>query len=133
MDVSSEQVNALKIAPGSRIVLRDPRDEAPLAIITGTMTAILLMHPTDCIPVDDVYTPDKVVEATKVFGDNDLAHPAVSYLHNQAKDRYVGGNLQAIQPPTHFDYVALRCLSSPTSGYQLLIPYSYACRIARTL
>lgn len=92
LDVSSEEVDALKIAPGSRIVLRDPRDEAPLAIIT----------------VDDIYTPDKVVEATKVFGDNDLAHPAVAYLHNRVKDRYIGGKVQAIQPPTHFDYVALR-------------------------
>ncbi|CAG7854686.1 Sulfate adenylyltransferase {ECO:0000255/HAMAP-Rule:MF_03106} {ECO:0000255/HAMAP-Rule:MF_03106}; AltName: Full=ATP-sulfurylase {ECO:0000255/HAMAP-Rule:MF_03106}; AltName: Full=Sulfate adenylate transferase {ECO:0000255/HAMAP-Rule:MF_03106}; Short=SAT {ECO:0000255/HAMAP-Rule:MF_03106} [Serendipita indica DSM 11827] len=92
LDVSSEEVDTLKIAPGSRIVLRDPRDEAPLAIIT----------------VDDIYTPDKVVEATKVFGDNDLAHPAVAYLHNRVKDRYIGGKVQAIQPPTHFDYVALR-------------------------
>ena len=59
--------------------------------------------------VDDVYEPDKVKEAVNVFGADDPAHPAVAYLRNTTKDFYVGGKLQAIQPPTHFDYVAYRC------------------------
>ncbi|PVG00337.1 putative sulfate adenylyltransferase [Serendipita vermifera] len=92
LDVSQSDIDRLAIAPGSRIVLRDPRDEAALAIIT----------------VEDIYRPDKVNEAIKVFGDDDSAHPAVAYLHNQVKEFYIGGKVQAIQPPTHFDYVALR-------------------------
>lgn len=59
--------------------------------------------------MDDIYTPNKSLEATKVFGDDDSAHPAVFYLHNTVKDFYIGGKVQAIQPPTHFDYVPLRC------------------------
>jgi sulfate adenylyltransferase len=59
--------------------------------------------------VEDIYSPDKVNEAEKVFGADDSAHPAVSYLHNRVKDSYIGGKVQAIQPPTHFDYVPLRC------------------------
>ena len=35
LDVSQEQIDALKIAEGARITLRDPRDENALAIITG--------------------------------------------------------------------------------------------------
>ena len=56
-----------------------------------------------------MYQPDRVKEAVQVFGADDPAHPAVSYLHRKVKDFYVGGKVQAIQLPTHFDYVALRC------------------------
>jgi len=92
LDVSQADIDLLKIAPGKRIALRDPRDEEALAIIT----------------VEDVYRPDRVKEAIEVFGADDPAHPSVSYLRRKVKDFYVGGKVQAIQPPTHFDYVALR-------------------------
>ncbi|KAG8767793.1 Sulfate adenylyltransferase [Ceratobasidium sp. 428] len=91
-DVSKADVGQLGIKPGVRIALRDPRDGNALAILT----------------VEDLYTPNKVLEAEKVFGADDPAHPAVAYLRNNVKDFYVGGKVQAIQPPTHFDYVALR-------------------------
>lgn len=35
LDVSQEDIDSLKLAAGSRIALRDPRDEAALAILTG--------------------------------------------------------------------------------------------------
>lgn len=35
LDVSQADVDTLSLAPGTRIALRDPRDEAPLAILTG--------------------------------------------------------------------------------------------------
>jgi sulfate adenylyltransferase len=59
--------------------------------------------------VEDIYKPDKVKEAVSVFGADDSEHPAVSYLQNKVKEFYIGGKVQAIQPPTYFDYVALRC------------------------
>ncbi|KAK0241808.1 sulfate adenylyltransferase [Armillaria nabsnona] len=92
LDVSGEVINRLSIQPGSRLSLRDPRDEEPLAIIT----------------VEDVYKPDRVKEAIQVFGADDPAHPSVSYLRRRVQDFYIGGKLQAIQAPAHFDYVALR-------------------------
>jgi sulfate adenylyltransferase len=50
------------------------------------------------------------------MGADDNAHPAVSYLHNKTKELYVGGKVQAVQAPNHFDYVPLRCkLISPDS------------------
>lgn len=60
-------------------------------------------------PVSDIYKPDKAAEAVNVFGADDSAHPAVHYLHNSAQEFYVGGSVQAIAVPQHFDYVALRC------------------------
>lgn len=59
--------------------------------------------------MSDIYTFDKSKEATHVFGADDKAHPAVAYLHSSVQDRYVGGTLQAINPPSHYDYINLRC------------------------
>jgi sulfate adenylyltransferase len=67
--------------------------------------------------VEDIYRPDKIKEAVQVLGADDIAHPSVAYLHNRAKELYVGGKVQAIQPPTHFDYVALRCTCRKTRNY----------------
>lgn len=48
------------------------------------------------------------MEAKTVFGSEDLAHPAITYLFKQVKDLYIGGNVQAISKPQYYDYVALR-------------------------
>ncbi|KDQ57840.1 hypothetical protein JAAARDRAFT_35534 [Jaapia argillacea MUCL 33604] len=92
LDLSREDIENLKVAPGSRLALRDPRDDEALAIIN----------------VDDVYQPDKVKEAIEVMGADDPAHPAVAYLRSRVKEFYIGGKVQAIQAPVYFDYVALR-------------------------
>ncbi|KIY44455.1 ATP-sulfurylase [Fistulina hepatica ATCC 64428] len=92
LDVSEEDIRRLSIVPGGRFALRDPRDDEPLAIIT----------------VEDVYQPNLVKEAVQVFGADDPAHPSVAYLRTQVQEYYIGGKLQAIQAPVHFDYVALR-------------------------
>ena len=92
LDVSQQTLDELKIAPGARITLRDFRDDSNLAIIT----------------VDDVYKPNKDVEAKEVFG-GDPEHPAVRYLFDTAKEFYVGGKIDAINRLEHYDYVALRC------------------------
>ncbi|CAG8848429.1 7178_t:CDS:2, partial [Racocetra persica] len=92
LDVTESDINALDLAPNKRVVLRDPRDDARLAILT----------------IQDIYRPNKIEEAIKVFGDNDLAHPSVKYLHNHVKEYYIGGNVEAIQAPTHYDYISHR-------------------------
>ena len=58
--------------------------------------------------VEDIYVPDKAKEAIAVFGADDNAHPAVQYLHKTAKDTYIGGRLDAISLPLHYDYVESR-------------------------
>lgn len=71
--------------------------------------------------VDDIYKPDQVKEAIETFGADDPAHPSVAYLRNKVKEFYIGGKVQAIRAPTHFDYVALRC--KPPCIY--VIPYAH--------
>lgn len=89
LDVSKETAANYKL--GDRIVLKDLRDEKPLAILT----------------VESIYTPDKKTEASKVFR-GDPEHPAVNYLFSTAGDVYIGGSIQGIDYPTHYDYVEFR-------------------------
>ncbi|KAJ2711404.1 Sulfate adenylyltransferase [Coemansia spiralis] len=92
LDVDRTELDRLGVAEGSRLTLRDPRDDQPLAILT----------------VSDLYQPDRATEAEKVYGANDQAHPAVHYLFHSTRDTYVGGKVQAVSQPQHYDYVAIR-------------------------
>ena len=89
LDVS--QAFADKIEPGQDIALRDQE---------GVILAIL--------SVSDKWSPDKAREAVKVFGADDVAHPAVNYLHNVGGPVYLGGPITGIQPPVHYDFRARR-------------------------
>jgi sulfate adenylyltransferase len=89
LDVS--EAFADKVNPGQDIALRDQE---------GVILAIL--------SVDDKWVPNKANEAEKVFGADDLAHPAVNYLHNQAGKVYLGGPITGIQQPVHYDFKARR-------------------------
>jgi sulfate adenylyltransferase len=40
LDVSQEDIDSLKLAAGVRVALRDPRDEAALAILTGELPMV---------------------------------------------------------------------------------------------
>ncbi|KAK8202262.1 Sulfate adenylyltransferase [Zalaria obscura] len=92
LDLNEDVLKEVGAKPGARLTLRDFRDDRNVAIIT----------------VDDVYQPDKVKEAKEVFGDDDMAHPAVKYLHTISGSHYVGGKIDAIDRLMHYDYVALR-------------------------
>ncbi len=89
LDVSEDF--AATIEPGQDIALRDQE-----GVILATLS------------VTDKWVPDKAREAGKVFGADDLAHPAVNYLHNTAGRVYLGGPVTGIQPPVHYDFKALR-------------------------
>ena len=89
LDVS--EAFAETVEPGQDIALRDAE---------GVILAIL--------SVTDKWTPDKTREAERVFGANDLAHPAVTYLHHKAGKVYLGGPVTGIQPPVHYDFKGRR-------------------------
>lgn len=91
LDIPEDAVEVKSIKLGSRITLRDSRDDRNLAIIT----------------VDDIYKPDKEKEAREVFG-GDPEHPAIRHLFNKAHNLYIGGKVDAIHRLNHYDYVALR-------------------------
>ena len=90
LDVKEEFAKTLK--PGtSKIALRDPE---------GVMLAVL--H------VDEVWQPDRKAEAESVFGTASPAHPGVGYLLNQSNPWYVGGRIEGMQLPSHYDFRSLR-------------------------
>ena len=90
LDVPAEVADALE--PGtSTLVLRDPE---------GVMLAVL--H------VDDVYEPDRGLEAELVYGTRDPAHPGVAHVLERTHPRYVGGRVEALRLPHHVDFVELR-------------------------
>lgn len=89
LDVSEKFAES--VAPGQDIALRDQE---------GVILAIL--------SVTDKWQPNKALEAEKVYGADDLAHPAVHYLHNVAGPVYLGGPIIGIQAPVHYDFKARR-------------------------
>jgi sulfate adenylyltransferase len=83
---------AAKLRPGSSTVaLRDPE---------GVMLAAL--H------VEEVWQPDRKAEAKTVFKTTSTLHPGVDYLLNKANPWYVGGKLEGVQMPAHYDFRVLR-------------------------
>ncbi len=83
---------AKKLTPGSsKVALRDPE---------GVMLAVL--H------VEEVWQPDRNEEAQLVFGTTSTVHPGVDYLLNKSNPWYVGGKLEGVQSPTHYDFKTLR-------------------------
>ncbi|KAK7750190.1 Sulfate adenylyltransferase [Diatrype stigma] len=92
LDLSKETIQEAGVKAGARIALHDARDDRILAILT----------------VEDVYKPNKELEATEVFGGVDETHPAVKYLFRTAGEYYVGGKLEAINRLAHYDFLDLR-------------------------
>jgi sulfate adenylyltransferase len=89
LDVSKELGSTL--VPGSKLALRDQE---------GVMLAVL--------NVEDVWTPDREAEAELVFGTTNREHPGVNELLNGSGPVYVGGRLQGVQLPVHYDFRLLR-------------------------
>jgi len=85
------QAFADRLEIGQQIALRDPE-----GVILAVMT------------LTDRWTPDKAREARMVFGSEDVAHPAVHYLHSVAGPVYLGGPLVGLQAPVHYDFRGFR-------------------------
>ncbi len=98
LDISEDF--AAGIEPGQDIALRDSE---------GVILAIM--------SVTDKWTPDKAQEATQVYGADDIAHPAVNYLHHTAGPVYLGGPITGIQPPVHYDFKARRDTPNELRAY----------------
>ena len=89
LDVTEEFASGL--SAGDKVALRD---------LEGVMLAVLT--------VSDVWAPDKNAEAEKAFGSTNPEHPAVNYLFNTAGSHYVGGTLEGVALPYHYDFRELR-------------------------
>ena len=89
LDVPEELAG--KLHKGDLLALRDPE---------GVMTAAL--H------VEEVWKPDLAAEAHAVFGSANPEHPGVAHLLKGTHPCYVGGRLEALELPIHYDYRSLR-------------------------
>jgi sulfate adenylyltransferase len=89
LDVTEEM--AAKVSPGGMLALRDTE---------GVMLAV--MH------VAEAYRPDREAEAQAVFGTTSTDHPGVDSLLNRTHPVYLGGSVEGVQAPTHYDFTALR-------------------------
>lgn len=66
--------------------------------------------------IEDIWTPDKALEAGAVFGTENVAHPGVDYLMNHAHEVYIGGRLRGVEPPVQYDFRLLRDSPSELRG-----------------
>lgn len=89
LDVPDEVARGLE--PGGKLALRDPE---------GVMLAAL--H------VEDVWQPDRSLEAERVYGTRSTEHPGVSHLMTQTHAHYVGGRVEGLHPPLSYDFKGLR-------------------------
>ena len=89
LDVKEEFAKSLK--PGSKVALRDAE---------GVMLAVL--------NVEEIWQPDRKAEAKSVFGTTSTVHPGVDYLLNKGNSWYIGGSVQGLQMPSHYDFRTLR-------------------------
>jgi sulfate adenylyltransferase len=82
---------AASLHPGDQLALRDSE---------GVMLAVL--H------VEELYRPDQELEAKQVFGTIEPEHPGVAMLLKRTNPVYVGGSVEGLQLPTHYDFAPVR-------------------------
>lgn len=85
LDVSETFADTLNI--GQTIALRDSE---------GVLLAFML--------IEDCWIADKKAEAQAVFGTTDPSHPGVDYLLHRTGKVYLGGKLEKVELPLHYDY-----------------------------
>ncbi len=89
LDVTEEAAEQLE--PGSPLVLRDPE---------GLALAVLW--------VEDTWELDRDKKAEAVYGTQDRTHPGVAHLYERTNNIAVGGRLEGLELPPHYDFVGLR-------------------------
>ena len=89
LDVS--EVEASRLEPGQSVALRDPE---------GFMLGV--MH------IDEIWPIDKNREAQALYGTKDTTHPGVDHLFHHMGSHYVGGPIEGVNMPLHFDFKNIR-------------------------
>jgi sulfate adenylyltransferase len=89
LDVTEEIAAGLE--PEAALALRDPE---------GVMLAVLR--------VEDTWKIDREAKSQGVYGTLDRKHPGVAHLFERTNNYGVGGRLEGLQLPSHYDFVRLR-------------------------
>ncbi|MDH4316899.1 MAG: bifunctional sulfate adenylyltransferase/adenylylsulfate kinase [Desulfobulbaceae bacterium] len=105
LDLPEKIASTLK--PGQRIALNDQE---------GFLLALLT--------VEDAWQPDKKFEAKQVYGTDDPeTHPSVKYLYEEVEDWYVGGSVQGLTLPIHYDFREYRL--TPAEAHRRFTQYGW--------
>ena len=88
LDISDEMAKSLSL--GDKIALRDAE---------GFMLAALT--------VEELWQPDKTIEAQTLFGNDDPNNPGVAYLQTKVGSHYISGKLEGLSLPLRHDYPSL--------------------------
>ena len=97
LDVSETVARPLEA--GQSVVIRDPE---------GFLLALL--H------IEDIWKPDRAKEAGLLYGTSDPRHPGVDRVLNGSGQFYVGGTLEVMNLPLHFDFKQLRMTPAEVRG-----------------
>ncbi|HEX2252089.1 MAG TPA: bifunctional sulfate adenylyltransferase/adenylylsulfate kinase [Thermoanaerobaculia bacterium] len=89
LDVTEEVAG--RLAEDRPLVLRDP-EGVPLAVL----------HP------EETWAIDRRAKAQAVYGTLDEKHPGVAHLFHRTNNLGVGGRVEALQLPSHYDFRTLR-------------------------
>ena len=89
LDVSEDFSKELN--SGEKVVLRDHE---------GVAIGVLNLA--------DKWSPNLKEEAEQVYGSSDITHPAVDYLLNKSGSVYLGGQIEGLEYPRHYDYQLMR-------------------------
>ncbi len=85
------EVVASALGPGASLALRDGE---------GVMLAVL--------QVEEIWKADRLAEAEAVFGTTNREHPGVAALLDRSHPWLLGGRVEALQRPAHYDFRSLR-------------------------
>lgn len=85
LDINQKFSEKLQI--GQKIALRDEE---------GILLALMTL--------ESIWTPNKLYEAKQVFGSSNTQHPAVKQLLQQTNSVYIGGELELVELPLHYDH-----------------------------
>ncbi len=91
MPIVLDVASAAQYAKDQRIILCDQSDN-PLAYFT----------------ISSICQPDKQREAFNVYGTTDDTHPGVRYLMHHTGSVYLGGKIEHIALPHHYDFADIR-------------------------
>ncbi len=105
LDVNEEFAASLQ--PGQCIGLNDQE---------GFLLAILT--------ISDIWKADKKAEAKAVYGtENPEKHPGVQTLFSEVKDWYIGGTVEGVTLPIHYDFCDLRL--TPAESNRRFLQYGW--------
>ena len=85
------ETKAKSFEAGQSVALRDPE---------GFLLAIM--------EIEEIWAVKVGKEALQVFGTSDQVHPGVQQLYKKSGNFYIGGSLEVLSLPLHFDFKQLR-------------------------